>query len=61
MKFLGYVLIVVALLLGSTTVTPFSWGSYRQESSWNRNNWYWKLLVFILAVAIGAVGATLIV
>lgn len=60
MRILGYILVIIGLLLGSTTVTPFSWGGYQQESSWNRYNWHWKLLVFILAIVIGVLGVKLI-
>jgi hypothetical protein len=60
MKILGYVLLVAGLFLGGTTVNLFSTGKYRQKSSWNKYNWYWKLLVFIIAVAICIVGVLLI-
>ena len=60
MKFLGYIILIIGLLVGGTTVTPFSFGKYRQKSSWNRHNWYWKLLVFFAAIAICILGVSLI-
>jgi len=59
MKILGYILIVVSLILGGTIVTPFSWSEYQQESTLVKK-WYWKLLIFLLAIAIGVVGVKLI-
>ena len=60
MEILGYIMIIVALLLGSTTVSSFSWGKYRQSSPALIKKWYWKILVFILAIVIGVIGVKLI-
>ena len=60
MNILGYVLIIIALLLGSTTVRGFSWGKNHPASPPIIKKWYLRLLVFILAVAIGVLGGTMI-